>query len=117
EFRRVLFRSIGPDACAAVPKLTAILKFSSGDLSWDCFRKSAPHHETEVMFLHPGPDSTLRAYAARALGKIGVAARSAIPALQTALADPDDHMAQAAAAALDQLLDQTAIGWYLKAAG
>ena len=108
---------IGPDAVAAIPKLAAILKFSLDDLSSQHFKKISAHQETEVMFLHPGPDATLRAYAARALGKIGAGARAAIPALQAALADPDDEVAQAAAQALDQVLDQTATGWYLKAAG
>src|SRR5436309_3475379 len=108
---------IGPDACAAIPKLNAILKFSTVNSSCDHFKQIPAHQETEVMFVHPGPDATLRAYAARALGKIGAEARSAIPALQAALADPDEKVAQAAAQALDQIQEETGSGWYLKAAG
>ena len=108
---------IGPDAAAAVPKLTAILKFSSGNSSADPFKKIPAQEETEIIFLHPTPDAMLRTYAAQALGKIGVQARSAYPALRAALADPDYHVAQAAAEALKQLQDETGTGWYLKAAG
>ena len=61
--------------------------------------------------------TTLRAYAGRALRKIGAEARSAIPALQAALADPDEKVAQAAAQALDQIQEETDSGWYLKVAG
>ena len=108
---------IGPDACAAIPKLNAILKFSTVNSSCDHFKQIPAHQETEVMFVHPGPDATLRAYAAQALGKIGAEARSAIPALQAALADPDEKVAQAAAQALDQIQEETGSGWYLKVAG
>jgi HEAT repeat protein len=108
---------IGPDARAAVPKLTAIIKFSSGNSCSYPFKKIPAEQDTEFMFLHPGPDATLRAYTARALGKIGCEDRLAISTLQDAQADPDDRVAQAAAEALEQLLDQTATGWCLKAAG
>src|SRR5438477_585540 len=104
---------IGPDACVAIPKLNAILKFSTVNSCCDHFKKISAHQETEVMFVHPGPDATLRAYAARALGKIGAEARSAIPALRAALADPDGKVAQAAAQALNQIQEETGSGWYL----
>jgi HEAT repeat protein len=108
---------IGPEARAAIPKLVAILKFPSGESSFDQIKGNPAGQDTEVMFGHPGPDTTLRACAARALGKIGLEARSAIPALIAALADPNDQVAQAAAQALEQLQEETGSGWYLKAAG
>jgi len=108
---------IGPEAAVAVPKLTAILKSSSEDAPEAGLPKIHALHDTEVVYLHPIPDMTLRANAARALGEIGVAARSAIPALHAALADPNGHVAEAAAWALEQLEEETCTGWRLKAAG
>jgi HEAT repeat protein len=108
---------MGPEARAAIPKLVAILQFSSKDTSFDQIKQESADQDTEVMFVHPGPDTTLRACAARALGKIGLEARSAIPALQAALADSDDRVVQAAGHALHQIQEETSCGWYLKAAG
>jgi HEAT repeat protein len=108
---------IGPEARAAIPKLVAILQFSSGDGTFDQIKKNPADQDTEVMFVCPGPDTTLRFCAAQALGKMGHEARSAIPALRAALADPNDQVAQAAAQALNQLQEETGSGWYLQAAG
>ena len=113
---------IGPEAAAAVPKLIAILKADleeSGleDFSAPPLPKIQAHQDTEVVYFHPIPDSTLRANAAQALGQMGNKAISAIPVLTAALADPSDKVAQAAAAAIDQLTEETCTGWHLKAAG
>jgi HEAT repeat protein len=108
---------IGPEAMAAVPKLIAILKTDLEDSCKSRLPKIHPHQDTEVVYFHPISDSTLRANAAQALGRMGAEARSAIPVLRAALADPNEKVAQAAAAALDQLEDETCTGWRLKAAG
>jgi HEAT repeat protein len=48
-------------------------------------------------------DETLRGAAARALGRIGPAARCAVPALTAALRDAHDRVRDAAAQALAQV--------------
>jgi HEAT repeat protein len=114
---------MGPEAAAAVPKLIAILKTDledsseSKDFSEPQVPKIQAHQDTEVVYFHPISDAALRANAAQALGQMGGEAMSAIPVLTAALADPSDKVAQAAAAAIDQLTEETCTGWHLKAAG
>jgi HEAT repeat protein len=108
---------IGPEAAVAVHKLIAILKVSSETSPEAPLSKIHAHQDTEVVYLHPISDATLRVNAARALGEIGVEARSAIPVLMTALADANDKVAAAAAEALNRLDEDSSTGWCLKAAG
>jgi HEAT repeat protein len=108
---------IGPDAAAAVPKLIAILKTDLEDSCEPRPPKLQAHQDTEVIYFHPISDTTLRANAAQALAQMGSKAMPAIPVLTAALADPSDKVAQAAAAALDQLEEGACTGWQLRAAG
>src|SRR6266851_287895 len=108
---------IGPDAAAAVPKLIAILKTDLEDSCEPRPPKLQAHQDTEVIYFHPISDTTLRANAAQALGQMGSKAMSAIPVLTAVLADPSDKVAQAAAAALDQLEEGACTGWRMRAAG
>jgi HEAT repeat protein len=97
---------IGAESQSAIGILITILKSpcSAGSPSGGPARKADPDQKTELVFLTPIRDATLRAYAARALGQIGPEARAAIPALTAVLADPNDKVAAAAAGALDRIL-------------
>ena len=101
--------SIGPDAAAAEPQLSAVVAGKNTDLAiiaaW-ALTKIKPTAETAakvVPVLTAGlaeAEPIHRRSAAEALGNLGPLAKSAIPALETASKDSDKSVSEAATKAL-----------------
>jgi HEAT repeat protein len=97
---------MGPAAAAAVPGLIDALRAvrPSGHkmpaLGADSRTPATP---TNTPSPSPPPEETSRAYAAQALGRIGPAALSAIPALTQAAADSNEQISASAKLALKQV--------------
>jgi HEAT repeat protein len=96
---------IGPAAASAVPALMDALRPTRAS-AWRI--APLPAAETPATPITPpqvtpSADETSRSYAAQALGRIGPAAASAVPALTQALTDTNEQVRQAAEQALRQI--------------